>query len=107
MPEYQITYWRDIPSLVVARDGDDVTKSPLYPRFQEAIDDAAMRLGDVSSDDYLDGWRRSDWAAADGTLASVADDVVARLEAEWTSETVQAYLDNLSSSGSRKAGGTA
>ena len=43
--EYHVTSWRDLPSLVVARDGEHVTKSPLAPRFQEAIDEAAMRLG--------------------------------------------------------------
>ena len=62
-----MTYWRDLPSLVVARDGDDVTKAPLAQRFQEAIDEAAMRLGAVDSDAYLDGWRRSDWTPDDGT----------------------------------------
>ena len=40
-----MTYWRDLPSLVVAREGDTVTKSQLASRFQEAIDEAAMRLG--------------------------------------------------------------
>ena len=40
-----MTYWRDLPSLVVAREGDTVTKTQLAPRFQEAIDEAAMRLG--------------------------------------------------------------
>jgi hypothetical protein len=95
VPEYQITYWRDIPSLVVVRAGDEVTKAPLSQRFQEAIDDAAMRLGDISSDDYLAGWRRGDWTPADGTTASVADEVVARLEAEWSAEAVTAYLDTV------------
>ena len=49
MAEIQVTWWRDLPSLVVARDGDDVVKVPLPPRFQEAIDEAAMRLGAVDS----------------------------------------------------------
>jgi len=49
--EYQVTSWRDLPSLVVARDGEHVTKAPLAPRFQEAIDEAAMRLGETGSDD--------------------------------------------------------
>ena len=54
-----------------------MTKSPLAPRFQEAIDEAAMRLGDTGSDDYLAGWRRGDWTAAEGSTAEVADHVVA------------------------------
>ena len=71
--EYQVTYWRDLPSLVVARDGDDVTKAPLAPRFQEAIDEAAMRLGESGSEDYLAGWTRGDWTPVDGSTAEVAD----------------------------------
>ena len=36
--------------------GDETVKSELAPRFQEAIDEAAMRLGDTGADDYLAGW---------------------------------------------------
>jgi hypothetical protein len=95
VPEIQITYWRDLPSLVVARDADQLTKSPLPQRFQEAIDEAAMRLGDTGSDDYLAGWRRSDWSAVDGDVTQAADQVVADLEHEWTPEAVETYLDTL------------
>jgi hypothetical protein len=93
--EYQVTYWRDLPSLVVAREGDNLTKSPLPPRFQEAIDEAAMRLGDTGSDAYLAGWRRSEWASDDGTGAEVADRVVATLEDQWPAHRIEAYLDSL------------
>jgi len=93
--EYQVTSWRDLPSLVVARDGEHVTKSPLAPRFQEAIDEAAMRLGDTGSDDYLAGWTRSDWTELDGDPAEVADVVVAGLEEAWPQEKLTEYLDSL------------
>ena len=95
MAEYQVTSWRDLPSLVVARDGEHVTKSPLAPRFQEAIDEAAMRLGDTGSDDYLAGWTRSDWTELDGDPAEVADVVVAGLEEAWPQEKLTEYLDSL------------
>jgi hypothetical protein len=93
--EYQVTYWRDVPSMVAAREGDAVTKVQLAARFQEAIDEAAMRLGATGSDAYLDGWTRSDWTSADGSGAEVCDRVVADLEAEWTPERLTAYLDDL------------
>jgi cvfA/B/C family virulence factor len=95
--EYQVTSWRDLPSLVVAREGDDVTKGPLAPRFQEAIDEAAMRLGAVDSDAYLDGWTRSEWTPAEGGPAEVCDRVVAELEEQWSPERLTAYLDDLGS----------
>jgi hypothetical protein len=91
--EYQVTSWRDLPSLVVAREGETVTKAPLAPRFQEAVDDAAMRLGETSSDDYLAGWTRGEWVAADGTPHEVCDRVVAELEEQWSADRLAEYLD--------------
>ncbi len=101
MAEYQVTYWRELPSLVAARDGDQVAKSPLAARFQGAIDEAAMRLGDVGSDDYLAGWRRGDWTAADGDPGEVVDRVVAALEEEWPPSALVEYLDALGPRGQR------
>ena len=95
MTEYQVTLWRDVPSLVVARHGEHVTKSPLGPRFQEAIDEAAMRLGDTSSDDYLSGWTRSDWTPVAGSVTEVCDKVVADLEEQWPPDRLAEYLDGL------------
>ena len=76
-----------------------MTKGPLAPRFQEAIDEAAMRLGDTSSDDYLAGWTRSEWANAEGSPADVCGRVVAELEQQWPAETLTAYLDALGPAG--------
>ena len=93
-----MTYWRELPSMVVARDGDDTTnKASLPPRFMEAIDEAAMRLGADASEDYLAGWRRGEWTAADGDSETVLARVVADLEGEWSEESVTAYLDSLGS----------
>ena len=95
MSEFQLTCWRDLPSLVVVRDGDDVTKAQLAPRFQEAIDEAAMRLGDTGSEDYLMGWTRGDWTPAEGSPTEVADRVVAEIEDDWSVERLSRYLDSL------------
>ena len=93
--EYQVTYWRDLPSMVVARERRARDQVAAGARFQEAIDEAAMRLGDTGSDDYLAGWRRGDWTAARGSTTEVADRVVAELEAEWPADRLTAYLDSL------------
>jgi hypothetical protein len=97
--EYQITWWRELPSLVVVRSSPapdaDVTKSPLPSRFQEAIDEAAMRLGDTGADAYLEGWRRSGWEPTDEPPVEAADRLVAELEATWTPEAVGTYIDSL------------
>lgn len=93
MAEYQVTYWRDLPSMVAARDDVGETKVPLPARFMEAIDEAAMRLGDTSSDDYLAGWTRGDWTASEGTPSEVAGQIAARFDDEWPAEKLGSYLD--------------
>lgn len=95
MAEVQVTYWRDIPSMVAAREGDDVVKVALAQRFQEAIDEAAMRLGDVDADAYLAGWARSDWEPIDGDPSQVAAERSQALEEDWTEEALASYLDGL------------
>ena len=90
-----MTRWRELPSMVVARAGEETVKAELAPRFQEAIDEAAMRLGDTGADDYLLGWDRGPWTAADGTPADVLDRVTAELDEQWPADRVAAYLDGL------------
>ena len=53
--------WREIPSMVMARDGADTIKVMLPTRFQEAIDEAAMRMGEIDADAYTAGWNRDPW----------------------------------------------
>lgn len=81
--------------MIAARAGDETVKSELAPRFQEAIDEAAMRLGETGADEYLEGWERSPWTPMDGTPAEVVERVTAELEAEWPVERVTDYLDGL------------
>ena len=39
MSEYQIMRWREIPSMVIAREAETTIKVMLASRFQEAIDE--------------------------------------------------------------------
>lgn len=96
MSEYQITYWRDFPSMVVVRDGDETVKVSLASRFQEAIDEAAMRVGAEDADAYLDGWRKSDWVVEEGDAAEVAERVSSGIENSLDDAGLQDMLDKLS-----------
>lgn len=96
MAEYQVTYWREFPSMVVARNGEETVKISLANRFQEAIDEAAMRLDAADADAYLDGWVRSEWIAADGEAAEVAERISADFENSLDEAALQAMLDKLS-----------
>ena len=95
MTECQVSRWRELPSMVAARAGDETVKSELAPRFQKAIDEAAMRLGDIGADDYLAGWERCPWTGADGTPAEVLDRVCTELDEEWPAARIARYLDGL------------
>lgn len=100
MAEYQVTEWHGIPSLVVARDGDVVAKVSLASRFQEAIDEAAMRMGETDADAYLAGWAKSPWVTAPGTPAEVAEAVAADLDRQFDPAALAAILDALNGASS-------
>ena len=92
--EYRITRWRDIPTMVTARDASGSTvKVALPDRFQEAVDEAAMRQGMAGSDAYLEQWQHSDWEQADGGADEVAARIAAGLDAEHPPERLAAMLD--------------
>ena len=90
-----MTRWRELPSMVAVRAGDDIVKSELASRFQEAIDEAAMRLGDTGADDYLAGWQRTPWTAAEGTPVEVLHRVTSELDAEWPADRIAEYVSGL------------
>jgi len=98
MAEYQITYWRDIPSMVTAREGrrNKATKE-LAKRFMVAIDEAAMRAGLTDPDAYLEEWHKGDWQDRDGTPEEVAEAVAAEVEEEFSPAKVREILDAIKS----------
>ena len=56
MATVQIIHWRNIPSLVEAKDADGTHKIQLSHRFQALIDDVAMNTGLAGTDAYLEEW---------------------------------------------------
>ena len=95
MSEYQIMRWREIPSMVVARSGETNIKIMLASRFQEAIDEAAMRLGEIDADAYTSGWNRDPWVETEGAPDVVAARIVEELEKDLSEEKLSALLDAL------------
>ncbi len=87
-----IISWRDIPAQVVCKRGRETAKVQLSPRFQEAVDRAAMRAGTGSSDAYLADWKRSaPRNCSDDIQAEVAAEA-ARLEARYTDEDLERLI---------------
>jgi hypothetical protein len=80
-----VIWWRDIPAQVVAKDRRQAHKIVLHPRFQVAIDRAAMRAGLKAASDYIGEWRREGRACGDD-LEGEANTEAAGLEARYTLE---------------------
>src|SRR3954468_23838128 len=78
-------WWRDIPMQVIARDRRQAHKVVLHPRFQVAVDKAAMKAGKKSASDYIDEMRRDARECGDD-LESEANTEAARLEAAYTKD---------------------
>ncbi len=81
--------------MVVARDGEQVIKIMLPTRFQEAIDEAAMRMGEIDADAYTSGWNRDPWVSSTELPQALADRIAKELEAKFTETYLQATLDEL------------
>lgn len=81
--------------MVVARDDSDTFKVALANRFQEAIDEAAMRLGESDADAYMNGWNRSEWTQSEGSVSDIAERVSRELEENLNEEKLNALLDSL------------
>ena len=83
MATYHVVYWREIPSMVQARDGNHTVRVGLSQRFQELIDAVAMREGLASTDQYLAQWRNGPRTEQPGPPEEVARVVAEGLEAEY------------------------
>lgn len=81
MAEFQILYWREIPSMVKATDATQEVSVRLPQRFHDAIDDAAMQAGATDTEAYLEGWHWGPIQARPGAAHEVAEAVAAALAA--------------------------
>jgi len=95
MSEYQIMRWREIPSMVIAREGETTIKVMLASRFQEAIDEAAMRLGEIDADAYTSGWNRDSWVESTDAPDLLAARIATELEETLSVEKLEEFLNTL------------
>jgi len=98
MAQVVILYWRDIPAQIVAETGRGrkrtQAKIELHRRFALAIDEAAMRDGADSTDDYLAEWRRGTPEECSDALEEVARLKADALEAEYDSARLASLVAN-------------
>jgi hypothetical protein len=91
---YQILYWRDIPAQVKLRSGRQRLAQPLPARFQEAIDEAAMRARTTGTDDYLNEWRASEWQSRDQDPEPLAQLLLQEIEQDYPAERLETLIAN-------------
>jgi hypothetical protein len=78
-------WWRDLPMQVIARDRRQAHKVVLHPRFQVAVDRAAVKAGKKSASDYVEEMRREARPCGDDLVAEATAESE-RLEALYTRE---------------------
>jgi Virulence factor len=90
MAQYQVMYWKHIPSQVKAWDGESEAKRMLPDYFQAAIDAYAMKDGSTDMDAYLEGWK---WGPVE-ERAGAPQEIVATVVEELTAANPRSKLLN-------------
>jgi len=80
LANYQVMFWKHIPSQVKAWDGTAGVKRMMPDRFQVAIDAFAMKDGSTDMDAYLDGWHWGPVEERAGTPDEVLATVIGELD---------------------------
>ncbi len=97
-------WWRDIPAQVIAKDRRQSHKVVLHPRFQVAIDRAAMKAGKRAAGDYIEEWRREARPCGDD-LEREANAEAERLEREYPQDRLKALVETGGVDGTKGAAG--
>jgi hypothetical protein len=86
-----VIWWRDIPAQVIAREGRQAHKIVLHPRFQVAIDKAAMAADKKAASDYIGEWRREAHPCGDDLLAEARAEAK-RLEDHYSQDVLERLI---------------
>ncbi len=86
-------YWRDIPAQVNAKSRQDKHQILLKPRFQKAIDRAAMVADITTSSAYVNEWRQEK-VPLKGDHATAAEALAEELDASFPLERLDELVRN-------------
>lgn len=84
--------------MVVASDEQGTVKALFSPRFQEAIDEVAMRLNYIASDNYLAAWTQGPWLESDQSASETTERITLEIENDFNEEKLSALVDELGNS---------
>ena len=94
MPDITIVYWRDIPAQVIVGKGRRAAKIQLPERFEQAIDRAAMKGGEIDADAYLAEWRKVASGSEEGDQAELATKTATGLDTDYDQERLKTLIAN-------------
>ncbi len=86
-------FWRDIPAQVNAKSRQEKHQVLLKPRFQTAIDRAAMVADITTSSDYVNEWRQEK-SPLRGDFAAAATETAENLDAAFPLERLDVLVAN-------------
>lgn len=91
--QYQIIYWRDIPTHLRLRQGRKRQSYALPEIFQKTVYRAAYRGKAITGDAYQDEWRSDQWTALELEQAfeGEAEQILEKAAATLSEEMVAAY----------------
>jgi len=75
MTKIFILSWRDIPTVIEARDSNSIEKVELSKRFSELVDLIAMKKGLVGTDEYLKNWKKKRLPSTNKTAKQVVVEI--------------------------------
>ncbi len=92
-PQLITIYWRDIPAQVNGKTRGAKHQVLLKPRFQKAIDRAAMVAGITTSSDYVGEWRQVA-TPIDGDLEAAAEAAATELDEAFPASRIDELVAN-------------
>lgn len=91
-PSIKIIKWRDIPAQVNGTSGDQKVQVELPPRFQKAIDRAAMVAGKKDANSYIAEMGSETRTPTDDDIEAAVAALVVELEATFTAEHLNEFV---------------
>ena len=90
-PSLKIIKWRDIPAQVNGTTGDEKVQVELPPRFQKAIDRAAMIADKKDANSYI-AEMGHELRPLDGDVHAAVATLVHEIESEFTQERLNQFV---------------
>ncbi len=91
-PTLTVIYWRDIPAQVTVKEGRETAKHLLPPRFQHAIDRAAMVADKSDTESYVAEWRQESRSFTGDAAAAIATEAE-RIETTYDRDRIAALVE--------------